>query len=191
MGTFKRAIGESLNGGLRSGREELEMSRKRGAALAAAALIAVIVIGASVVPSAAQQPIDVELLTDRTVFTDNVDVRLKNKFDGKKKFDVVNVKKPSPTVTARITLEDGAQFPWHTHRGPVVVNVVEGQLTYVAADDCKRREYPQNTAFIDAGGDHVHTAFATGETVLVATFFRATLSGSLLIPADEPEDCVV
>jgi quercetin dioxygenase-like cupin family protein len=167
------------------------MRRKRAVA-SAAALIAVLLIGASVVPSAAQQlPIQVDLLTDRAVFTDNVDLKLKNKFDGKKEFDVVKVKKPSPTVTAMITLEDGAQFPWHTHRGPVVVNVVEGHLTYVAADDCKKRGYPKNTAFIDAGGDHVHTAFATGETVLVATFYRATLSGSLLIPADEPEDCVV
>jgi quercetin dioxygenase-like cupin family protein len=167
------------------------MSRKRGATLAAAALIAVLVISANVLPSAAQAPtITVEPLTGRAVFTDNVDLKFKIKLDGKKT-DVANLKDPSRTQTARITLEDGAQFPWHTHPGPVVVNVVEGQLTYVGADDCKKREYPANTAFIDAGGDHVHTAFATGETVLVATFFKAPETGNLLIGADEPEDCVI
>jgi quercetin dioxygenase-like cupin family protein len=168
------------------------MSRKRGAALAAAALIAVLLIGASVLPSAAQGPptITVEPLTGRAEFTDNVDLKFKIKLDGKKT-DVVNLKDPSRTQTARITLEAGAQFPWHTHPGPVVVNVFQGELTYVAADDCKKRVYPAGTAFIDAGGDHVHTAFATVETVLVATFFKAPATGNLLIGADEPEDCVI
>jgi hypothetical protein len=35
--------------------------------------------------------------------------------------------------------------------GPVVVNVVSGELTYVAADDCVEREYPAGTAFVDPG----------------------------------------
>ena len=168
------------------------MTKLRAAALATV-LIGVVLIGANVLPSAAQQPpapIATEFLTGRAVFTDNVDLKIKNKLDGKAT-DVANLKNPSRTLTARFTLEDGAQFPWHTHPGPVVVNVVEGQLTYVGADDCKEREYPEDTAFIDAGGDHVHTAFATGETVLVATFFKAPKEGDLLIGADEPEDCEV
>jgi quercetin dioxygenase-like cupin family protein len=168
------------------------MSSKRGAALAAAALIAVVVIGASVVPSAAQQPIAVEFLTDRAVFTDNVDLKLKNKLDGKAT-EVVNAKDPSRTVVARITVQPGAEFGWHTHPGPVVVNVDEGELTYVAADDCVEREYEAGTAFIDAGGDHVHNAFGSADdpTVLVATFFGAPQTGPVTIPADEPEDCEV
>jgi quercetin dioxygenase-like cupin family protein len=163
------------------------MSRKRGAALAAAALIAVLLIGASVLPSAAQGPSSVapppEFLTGRAVFTDNVDLKFKIKLDGKKT-DVVNLKDPSRTATARFTLVDGAQFPWHTHPGPVVVNVFQGELKYVAADDCKERVYRAGDAFIDAGGDHVHTAIANGPTVLVATFFGAPASGPLLIPAN-------
>jgi quercetin dioxygenase-like cupin family protein len=163
------------------------MSRKRGAALAAAALIAVLLIGANVLPSAAQGPTPVsppEVLTGRAVFTDNVDLKFKIKLDGKKT-DVVNLKDPSHTATARFTLDAGDQFPWHTHPGPVVVNVFQGNLTYVAADDCVPRDYPAGTAFIDAGGDHVHTAFATtGPTVLVATFFGAPASGPLLLAAN-------
>jgi quercetin dioxygenase-like cupin family protein len=125
------------------------------------------------------------------VFTDNV--KLKLRLDGKRG-DVVKVKKPSRTVTARITVQPGAEFGWHTHPGPVFVNVDEGQLTYVAADNCKRRQYPADTAFVDAGGDHVHNAFnpTNGPTVLVATFFRAPAgAGPLVIPAATPKDCEV
>ena len=62
------------------------MSSKRGAALAAAALIAVALIGANVLPSAAQEPpppIATELLTGRAEFTDDVDLKVKAKLDGK------------------------------------------------------------------------------------------------------------
>lgn len=164
--------------------------------MAAAALIAVLVIGASVVPSAAQQqppPIGVELLTDRAVFTDDVDLKLKNTPDGEVT-EVVTAKDPSRTVVARITVQPGAAFGWHTHHGPVIVNVAQGELDYVAADDCVEREYPAGTAFIDAGGDHVHNAVnrTDGPTVLVATFFRAPPApGSLTIPAQAPADCTI
>ncbi len=82
-------------------------------------------------------------------------------------------------------MQPGAQFPWHSHRGPVVVNVVSGELTYVAADDCKERRYPAGTAFVDPGRGHVHTAYnaTSGVTVFVATFFSAPAAGPLLIPA--------
>ena len=172
------------------------MSGKRGAALAAAALIAVLLIGANALPSAAQQappPIGVEPLTGRAVFTDNVDLKLKNKLDGKAT-EVVNVKNPSRTVVVRFTVQPDAVFGWHTHPGPVVVNVVQGELTYVAADDCVERVYRAGTAFVDAGGDHVHNAFnrTDGPTVLVATFFRMPpVPGALTIPADPPADCVI
>ena len=168
------------------------MSRKRGAACAVA-LVAGLLISVNVLPSAAQEPpapIATEFLTERAVFTDDVDLKLKNKLDGKAT-EVINSKDPSRTVVARITVQPGAQFPWHTHPGPVIVNVAEGLLVYVAADDCVERDYPAGTAFIDAGRGHVHTAFnPTDEaTVLVATFFEAPEEGPLLNPVDAPTDC--
>ena len=171
------------------------MSRKLGAASAAAALIAVLLISVGVLPSAAQQPtppIATEFLTDRAVFTDNVDLKIKTKLDGRAR-DVVNAKDPSTTVVARFTVQPGAQFPWHTHRGPVIVNVVEGELVYVGADDCVERPYPAGTAFVDLGHGHVHSAFnpTADETVFVATFFEAPEEGSLLIPAETPADCSI
>jgi quercetin dioxygenase-like cupin family protein len=173
------------------------MTKKRATVLATAligaALIGVALIGANVLPSAAQQPpppIATEFLTGRAVFTDNVDLKLKIKLDGKKT-TVVNAKDPSRTLVARFTVQPGAQFPWHTHPGPVIVNVVSGELVYVGAEDCVQRAYPAGTAFVDPGHGHVHTAFnpTSGETVFVATFFEAPAQGPLLIPAEAPADC--
>jgi quercetin dioxygenase-like cupin family protein len=168
------------------------MTKYRGAVLATA-LIGVVLIGANVLPSAAQQPpppIATEILTPRAVFTDNVDLKFKIKLDGKET-TVVDTKDPSRTVVARITVQPGAQFPWHSHAGPVVVNVTKGELVYVAAEDCVERAYPAGTTFVDPGHGHVHTAFnATNEeTVIVATFYEAPAQGPLLIPAQEPADC--
>ena len=110
---------------------------------------------------------------------------MKVKHQGEKRL-VVKEKDPSRTVVARFTVQPGAQFPWHTHRGPVLVNVVSCALTYVGAEDCIERVYPAGTAFFDLGHGHVHSAFnATDEvTVFVATFFSAPAEGPLLIPAE-------
>src|ERR687898_356786 len=171
------------------------MIRKRGAACAVA-LVAGLLISVNVLPSAAQEPpapIATEFLTERAVFTDDVDLKLKNKLDGKAT-EVINSKEPSRTVVARITVQPGAQFPWHTHPGPVIVNVTQGELVYVGADDCVKRSYPAGTAFVDAGHGHVHTAYnpTDAPTVFVATFFEVPPAPApLLIPADAPDDCEV
>ena len=41
----------------------------------------------------------------------------------------VEVDDPSRTVTIKFHVQPEAQFPWHTHPGPVVVNVKRGSLT--------------------------------------------------------------
>jgi hypothetical protein len=209
------------------------MTKKRGAVLAAV-LFGVGFIGANVLPSGAQRPrtptptptltptpttpaqpspppIATEFLTGRAVFTDDVDLKLKLKLDDER--TVVRAKDPSRTLVARFTVQPGAQFPWHTHPGPVIVNVTQGELVYVAAADgdgddadgddadddadaddddvCVERAYPAGTAFVDPGHGHVHTALnRTGRpTVFVATFFEAPAQGPLLIPAQPPADC--
>jgi quercetin dioxygenase-like cupin family protein len=153
--------------------------------LAAAAVV-------NVVPSAAQEPplpIAAEPLTARSVFVDDTDLKVKIKLDGTAT-TVVNVDDPSRTVVVRYTVQPGARFPWHTHRGPVVVNIVSGALTYIDADTCDERTYSTGQAFTDPGQGHVHSAYNPGTepTVLVATFFAAPADGALLIPAD-PASC--
>ena len=141
-----------------------------------------------VIPSAAQDPpppIAAEPLTLRSVFPDEIDMKFKLKLhDGGTV--VINVDDPSRTVDVRYTVQPGAQFPWHSHRGPVVVNIVSGSLTYVPAHSCHERTYSAGQAFVDAGHGHVHSAYNPGTepTVFIATFFEAPEAGPLLIPAD-------
>jgi quercetin dioxygenase-like cupin family protein len=143
---------------------------------------------ATVVASAAEgppPPIAAEPLTARSVFTDEIDMKFKLKLHGGRMV-VINVDDPSRTVDVRYTVQPGAQFPWHSHRGPVVVNLVSGSLTYIPADTCHERTYSAGQAFVDPGHGHVHSAVNPGTepTVFIATFFEAPAEGPLLIPAD-------
>ena len=161
----------------------------------ATGLIGLAVIGANVLPSTAQQPpppIATEFLTGRAVFPDDVDLKLKVKTHRGPR-TVVKAEDPSRTLVARFTVQPGAQFPWHSHPGPVIVNVTQGELVYVPAEDCSQRTYPAGTAFVDPGHGHVHSAFnpADQETVFVATFYEAPEQGPLLIPAETPADCSI
>jgi len=149
--------------------------------LAAAAAI-------NVIPSAALDPpppIASEPLTARSVFPDEVDMKIKLKHPGGGTM-VVNVGDPSRTVDVKYTVQPGAQFPWHSHYGPVIVNIVSGSLTYVPAGTCVEKTYSAGESFVDAGHGHVHTAYNPGSqpTVFIATFFEAPATGALLIPAD-------
>ena len=108
--------------------------------------------GAYVLPAAAQAPpppIAAEPLTPRSVFVDDLGLKLKIKLDGNAT-QVVDVTDPSRTVVVRYTVQPGAQFPWHSHAGPVVVNLVSGALTYVGAEDCVQRTYAAGQAFVES-----------------------------------------
>ena len=161
---------------------------KKSVLVLTAVLLTVGVLGIGVLPLAAQvapPPIATEFLTPRSVFPDDVAMKVKINTDGGT--EVVHVLDPSRTVTARFTIQPGARFPWHSHAGPVVVNVVEGTLVFVETD-CSERSYPMGLAFVDPGHGHVHSAYnpTGGVTVIVATFFEAPAEGSLLITADTP-----
>lgn len=132
-------------------------------------------------------PIFTELLTGRHEFTDDVATQIRLKPQGRPQ-TVVNSRDASNMVVARITVQPGVRFPWHTHPGPVLVAVSQGELVYVYGDDCINRSYPTNTAFVDPG-NNVHYAFnpTAGETVLIATFLDAPATGPLTIPVDAAE----
>jgi quercetin dioxygenase-like cupin family protein len=150
------------------------------------------ILGVYVLPALAQEPpppILGEPLSGRAAFVDDIGLKFKIGHD-RSETVVVNTSDPSHTVVVRYTVQPGAQFPWHTHAGSVVVNVVSGALTYIAAEDCAEDTYTAGQAFVDPGHGHVHSAVnPTGSpTILIATFFEAPASGPLLIPA-ESADC--
>jgi quercetin dioxygenase-like cupin family protein len=167
------------------------MRRSSSAGLALALAIGLLV-AVAVVPSVAQNPIEAQPLSARSVFTDQVAVKFKLKLDGQATH-VVNLDDASYTQVIMFTVQPGAMFPWHSHPGSVVVNVTSGELVYVRSDDCLERHYAAGEAFFDPGHGHVHTAFNPGSvpTVLVATFFGLPATGPVSNPVDPPADCVV
>ena len=165
------------------------MFNKRTWALSTA-LTTAVAVGATALPTTAQTaPIVLEQLGDRSVFSDRVELKFKVK-DHDGEMTVVSTDDASRTAVARITVQPGARFPWHSHAGPVVVNIDQGSLTYVEGDDCHEHSYGEGEAFVDSGHGHVHSAYNPGttETVLYATFFEAPKQGPLNIPAPAP-DC--
>ena len=140
--------------------------------------------GGGVASVEAPAPITIELLTGRHEFADDVAAQFRLKPEGRPQ-KVVNLEDPSRMAVLKITIQPGARFPWHTHPGPVLVAVTQGDLVYVYGDDCVERTYPAGTALLDPGSN-VHFAFnpAGGETVLIATFLRVPAAGPLTIPAD-------
>lgn len=158
----------------------------------AATLALSLLMAAAVMPSLAQNPIEVQPLTVRSAFTDDIGLKFKVKFDGHPT-NVINFDDPSLTQVVMFTVQPGAMFPWHSHEGSVAVNVTSGELVYVSSDDCVERSYTAGTAFVDAGHGHVHTAFNPGSvpTVLVATFYGLSATGPLSTPTTPPADCVV
>jgi quercetin dioxygenase-like cupin family protein len=169
---------------------------KRVVAVLSTAAVAVVAAAAVTVgPSGAQDPpppIDVQLLTERAEFTDDVAMQVRFKLDGQRA-TALNLQDASRLVTARVTIQPGAMFPWHTHPGPVLINIAEGTFTYVNADDCVPRVYPAGTALVDPGYGNVHTAFNdTDEVVVViATFLDVPAQGPLTITEgiEAPEGC--
>jgi quercetin dioxygenase-like cupin family protein len=133
--------------------------------------------------------INVELLTQISEFPDDVAMQIRNKFVGRHT-DVTNLHDASNIAVAKVTLQPKAVFPWHTHPGPVLITVVEGDFVYVLAEDCLERWYLPGQAVVDAGFDNVHTAFNpshSDETVLVATFLNVPHGGPLTIPVEGPD----
>jgi len=150
---------------------------------------ATLTLGVSAQLALAQtSPIGVEMLSQRHALTDNVSGQIVIGVDGRAQ-STVEIDDFSMIATARITIQPGAMFPWHTHPGPVLVLLAQGELIYVYGDDCVERTYSAGSAFVDPG-NAVHTAINRStdeEVVVVATFLGATADGPLTIPVGSDE----
>lgn len=136
----------------------------------------------AVLPSAASNHIVVDPVTPRSEITDEVTGQIKIKSDGDGT-TVINMKDLSRTVVTKITVQPGAMFPWHSHAGPVLVNIAEGELIYISGEDCSERAYAAGEAFFDPGHGHVHSA-RNGlgvPVVLYATFLQVAATGPLTL----------
>jgi quercetin dioxygenase-like cupin family protein len=81
---------------------------------------------------------------------------------------------------------------WHTHPGPVLVEVVRGSVTYedTGRGDCRRATYEAGEGFFDRGFGHVHRAIAGPEgTDFYPVYILPPGSEVHQIPAAAPEAC--
>jgi quercetin dioxygenase-like cupin family protein len=170
----------------------MPINRKLGGGLGVAALITGIGSAATATvppstepptpPIAAEELTSVEGTSLRGGFTDGVAASIEITREGMDPI-TVDIADASNVAVTRMTFQPGAQAPWHTHAGPVIVSVVEGELVYVMADGCSEHSYPAGSAFVDPGRGNVHSAYnpTDGPTVLVNTFLEAPADGPLLI----------
>ena len=161
--------------------------------LALAALATLVVVALPTEADEADEPDepddDQAFLAGPATFTDDVAVQVRDRLDGQGT-EVINLRDASDVVVDEATVPAGETLPWHTHPGPLVIVVAEGEFTYVSADDCVRREYGEGEALIDPGGDKVHTAFNPQDeedTVLVATYLGVPDDATLTTPVEGAE----
>jgi quercetin dioxygenase-like cupin family protein len=156
-----------------------------------AALLTMVALGSlavAVSPTQADEGAgDHGFLAGPAEFSDDVAVQIRDRVDGRGT-NVVNLRDASGVVVDEARVSPGHVLPWHTHPGPLVIVVAEGEFTYVLADDCVRREYSEGEALIDPGGDSVHTAYNPQDedkTVLVATYLGIPDDVQLTTPVSE------
>ena len=129
----------------------------------------------------------------RGIFPDPVDIMFK--LEGHTKgTSVLHVRDAQETVVQQITFAPGGHTGWHSHPGPALVVVAEGQLTLYSGEDptCTGRIYLPGQAFIDPGQGHVHIGRAsqTQNTILWVTYFDVPPGGAFRIDAADPGNCV-
>ncbi len=128
----------------------------------------------------------------RSSFTDKVDFKFKfNSPEGNK--HVAHLGDPSEVVTQEITIAPGGHTGWHSHPGPVLVQIRSGTLTFYSADDpsCTGHSYAAGQSFMDPGRGHVHIARNLSSTplTLVAVYFDVPAGASPRIDAPAPGTC--
>jgi len=91
----------------------------------------------------------------------------------------------------RIVFQPGGQSGWHTHPGPVFIQVISGTMTFYMSDDpqCKPIVRSAGEGILDLG-EHAHIARNESGAVAenLVTYF-APPGATLRIDADVPGNC--
>jgi hypothetical protein len=95
-------------------------------------------------------------------------------------------------VTQELVIGPAGHTGWHTHPGPVLVTVKEGDFRLIYADDtgCQGTDYSAGDTFVDRGDATVHIGrnmSVTNNVVLWATYFVPGTPGSTLFRIDEAD----
>ncbi|MBV0925681.1 hypothetical protein KTS45_15870 [Halomicroarcula limicola] len=133
--------------------------------------------------------LSVDVLAPHATFTDEVGMALGVTFE-QGGDEAAFVRDPSTTVLARVTLEPGGTTGWHTHPGPVIANLVEGELDVVFSHTCTTHTYAAGEAFVDPGG-HAEIATNASDTQRAVAYvlFLSVPDGESPTTHVEPQDC--
>lgn len=146
----------------------------------------------------ASSPVDspsgfgVEVLSRHASFPDAVSAKFKLNYDDGAGTIVSNLPKDASTVIfAKVTWQPEGTSGWHTHPGPVIVSVAEGELEVVNERDCITRTYVAGEAFVDPGQGNVHVASnpSTTDTATAYATFLGVPDGGAPTIWTEPVDC--
>ena len=156
-------------------------------------------------PAAASQPLPpetqdvdspsgfgVEILNAHATFPDTVTAKFRMQYAGENRSLVSNLMYDASTVVvAKVTWQPEGTSGWHTHPGPVIVSVAEGELELVNERDCVPRTYTAGEAFIDPGQGNVHIAsnLSTSEGAVAYATFLGVPDGGPATVWVPPVDC--
>lgn len=134
----------------------------------------------------------VEVLAGHATFPDEVAAQFRLRYESGRTVISNLPRDASTTLFARVTWDPEGTSGWHTHPGPVIVSVVEGELELVNARDCIPRTYGVGEAFVDPGRGNVHIASnpsTTDRAVAYATFLGVPdgKPATIWVPAVECE----
>ena len=126
----------------------------------------------------------------RAGFADPVDIKLKLRAEG----EVIHVPHAADTVMQQIVIPPGGSTGWHSHPGPAIALVKNGELTLYSSDDptCTGRPFGAGQGFVDSGQGHVHIArnLTSQNTEVWVTYLDVPPGGSVRIDAADPGNCV-
>lgn len=130
-----------------------------------------------------------EVLAPHAPFADDVSAEFQVTYedDGE---EVVTLDDASTVIIAKVTWQPGGTSGWHTHPGPVIVNIIQGELEIVHEEECATHTYTAGEAFLDTG-EHNEVARNPSETectVVYATFLGVP-DGEPATEWVEPQDC--
>jgi hypothetical protein len=154
---------------------------------AVVALTATGLAGAAVTPNSG---VLVSLVVARAGFADPTNLKFKV---GPGDQEVMHVPNAKETVMQQVVIEPGGYTGWHTHPGPVLVLVKQGELTLYSSDDptCTGRTYTVGQSFIDQGQGHVHIGRNEGSENLEiwSAYFDVPPGAAFRIDAPSPGNC--
>ena len=125
----------------------------------------------------------------RAGFAETVDIKLKLRDES----EVIHVPQAGDTVIQKIVVAPGGHTGWHSHHGPAIAVVQNGELTVYSSDDptCTGRPYGAGQGFVDSGQGHVHVARnLTGQdTEVWVTYLDVPPGESVRVDAADPGTC--